>query len=140
MTKPNPITLLAIDHVVIRTKHVERLLSFYRDVIGCSLERRRDEIGLTQLRAGVSLIDLVDADGEIGRMGGGPPRDDARNMDHFCLQVEPWDAAAITAFLRAQGVAVGKVETRYGARGTGPSIYIKDPDGNVVELKGPPES
>ncbi len=91
-----------------------------------------------QLRAGSSLIDLVPVDGKLGRMGGAPPGVEGRNMDHFCLRVEPFDDAAIRAHLQAHGVAAGQVESRYGAEGEGPSIYLTDPEGNVVELKGPP--
>ena len=59
-------------------------------------------------------------------------------MDHICLRVDPFDGPAILAHLRANGLHPGPVESRYGAEGEGPSIYVEDPDGNVVELKGPP--
>ena len=140
MKSPKPISVRGIDHVVIRSQHIERMITFYRDVLGCNLERHIEELGLIQLRAGTALIDLIDTDGQLGRMGGDPPGEDARNMDHLCLQVEPWDVVAISAFLKEHNVEVGDVETRYGAQGFGPSIYFKDPDGNTVELKGPPNS
>jgi catechol 2,3-dioxygenase-like lactoylglutathione lyase family enzyme len=132
------ITVRGIDHVVIRTEAIATLLQFYRDVLGCRLERHAEELGLYQLRAGSALIDLVDVDGPLGRKGGGPPRSDGRNMDHLCLQVEPWDEVAIRAYLAKAGVAAPAAEKRYGAKGFGPSIYIEDPDGNAIELKGPP--
>jgi catechol 2,3-dioxygenase-like lactoylglutathione lyase family enzyme len=125
-----------IDHVVLRVADLDRALAFYRDVLGCAIERRQDEIGLVQLRAGRSLIDLVPLDGVLGRAGGAGPGAEGRNVDHFCLRVEPFDEAAIRAELRAHAVEAGPVATRFGAEGAGPSLYIHDPDGNVVELKG----
>ena len=58
-------------------------------------------------------------------------------MDHFALRIEPFDEAAIRAHLASHGIEAGKVATRYGAEGDGPSLYIDDPDGNTVEIKGP---
>jgi catechol 2,3-dioxygenase-like lactoylglutathione lyase family enzyme len=113
------------------------MLAFYRDVLGCALERRQDEIGLIQLRAGRALIDLVPIDGTLGRAGGAAPCKEGRNLDHFCLRVEPFDEAAIRRELEAHGIAAGPVASRYGAEGEGPSLYLEDPEGNVVELKGP---
>jgi glyoxylase I family protein len=127
-----------IDHIVLRVSDLRRMLHFYCEVLGCPEERRQDEIGLVQLRAGRSLIDLVTVTGKLGRMGGAAPAAEGRNMDHVCLHVEPFDAAAIGAHLAAHGVPPGAVESRYGAEGEGPSIYVTDPEGNVVELKGPP--
>jgi len=127
-----------IDHLVLRVIDTERMLGFYRDALGCSLERRQDAIGLIQLRAGRSLIDLVPVDSPLGRAGGAAPGAQGRNLDHFCLRVEPFDEAAIRAHLAAHGVSAGALESRYGAEGEGPSLYIADPEGNVVELKGPP--
>lgn len=126
-----------IDHLVLRVRDLGRMLAFYCEVIGCTVERRRDAIGLVQLRAGRSLIDLVPVDGPLGRQGGAAPGAQGRNMDHLCLRVEPFDANAIRAHLARCGLAPGEVATRYGAEGMGPSIYVTDPEGNVVELKGP---
>ncbi len=127
-----------IDHVVLRVADVERALRFYCDVLGCREERRVEEIGLIQLRAGASLIDIVGLDSELGRMGGAGPGTEGRNMDHFALRIEPFDEAALRAHLAAHGIEAGEVKKRYGAEGHGPSLYIADPDGNTVELKGPP--
>jgi catechol 2,3-dioxygenase-like lactoylglutathione lyase family enzyme len=134
----HPLNIRVIDHVVIRARNPEALMTFYGEVLGCPLEKEQTAIGLYQLRAGSSLIDIVAVDGELGRNFPRPPADDAPNMDHFCVQVEPWDADAILAHLRAHGVEAGDVVRRYGARGYGPSIYVTDPEGNTVELKGPP--
>jgi len=139
MREQNPINITALDHVVIRAVDIEAMLSFYCDVLGCRLERTLDQYGLYQLRAGASLIDLVDVDGPIGKEGGSRPLAEAANMDHFCLQVHPWNEEAILAHLQrysAGDAATLKVATRYGALGSGPSIYLSDPEGNRVELKG----
>lgn len=132
------VQLLGIDHVVLRARDAERMTRFYCDVLGCRVERTREELGLIQLRAGQSLIDLVSVDGELGRKGGAAPGTEARNMDHFCLRVEPFDQLALIAHLIRHGVVPGETKSRYGADGLGPSIYITDPEGNTVELKGPP--
>ena len=129
-----------IDHVVLRVIDLERSLRFYREVLGCTVEVRNDEIGLIQLRAGRSLIDLVPVEGRLGRMGGAPPGREGHNVDHFCLRIEPFDGPAILDDLARHGVEAGAIEMRNGAEGVGPSIYIKDPDGNTVELKGPPST
>jgi catechol 2,3-dioxygenase-like lactoylglutathione lyase family enzyme len=96
-----------------------------------------DDIGLIQLRAGRSLIDIVPVDSELGRKGGRAPAEQGRNLDHFCVRVDPFDETAIRDQLKTRGIDAGPTERRYGAEGTGPSIYITDPDGNTVELKGP---
>lgn len=127
-----------IDHLVLRVAGVERMIDFYGTVLGCTVERRQDDIGLVQLRAGLALIDLVDVGGKLGRMGGAAPGREGRNLDHLCLRIEPFDGDAIRAHLAAHGVEAGEIASRYGAEGEGPSIYVTDPEGNVVELKGPP--
>jgi catechol 2,3-dioxygenase-like lactoylglutathione lyase family enzyme len=127
-----------IDHLVLRVQDVDRMVRFYGEVLGCPVHRVDEKIGLVQLRAGRGLIDLVPVDSAIGRAGGAAPGREGRNLDHFCLRVEPWDADAIAAHLRAHGVEPGQVALRYGAEGQGPSLYLTDPEGNTVELKGPP--
>lgn len=128
-----------LDHIVLRIKSREQSLAFYCDQLGCQLERELGEIGLIQLRAGNCLIDLVPIEGELGNKGGKAPSAEGRNLDHFCLRIEPFDPQAIKEKLALAGIAVGEPARRYGAEGFGPSLYIEDPDGNVVELKGPPE-
>lgn len=132
------IRIRELDHIVLRVVDLDRMTRFYCDVLGCAIERRQDEIGLVQLRAGRSLVDLVPVDGQLGRLGGAAPGAQGRNVDHFCFRVEPFDAAAIRAALAAAGVEAGAVASRYGAEGEGPSIYLTDPEGNTIELKGPP--
>ena len=132
------IRIREIDHLVLRVVDLDQMLHFYCEVLGCTIERRQDSIGLVQLRAGRSLVDLVPIDGELGRAGGAAPGTEGRNLDHFCFRVEPFDEAGIRAVLEAHGIALGSTESRFGAEGEGPSIYVTDPEGNVVELKGPP--
>jgi catechol 2,3-dioxygenase-like lactoylglutathione lyase family enzyme len=133
-----PIRPREIDHLVLRVRDLEAMLAFYVQALGCTVERRRDDIGLVQLRAGRSLIDLVPVDGKLGRAGGAAPGPEGRNLDHLCLRVEPFDGEAILAFLTQSGARPGAIASRYGAEGEGPSIYVADPEGNTVELKGPP--
>ncbi len=128
-----------IDHLVLRVADLDSMLRFYCGVLGCVEERRLADLGLVQLRAGRSLIDLVPVSGELGAAGGAAPAREGRNVDHFCLRIEDFDEAALRAHLAAYGIAIPAVATRYGADGFGPSIYITDPEGNTVELKGPPE-
>ena len=133
-----PFTLRKLDHVVLRVQDLEKSLAFYQ--AACSavpLDKVQERVGLCQVRAGESLIDLVPLDGMLGKMGGAGPGAEARNVDHFAIQVTPFDEPAIRAHLAAHSVEITDSGMRYGAEGDGPSIYIKDPDGNTVELKGP---
>lgn len=133
------INIRDIDHVVIRARDPARLVQFYCDVLGCRVERDQDAIGLVQLRAGRSMIDIVGVDGALGRKGGAAPGSDGHNMDHLCVRVDPFDVDAIRAHLAAHDVGIDDSGRRYGAEGEGFSLYIRDPEGNVVELKGPPD-
>ncbi|MEJ2130672.1 MAG: VOC family protein [Gammaproteobacteria bacterium] len=132
--------ILGLDHVVVRANDIEKMVAFYRDVLGCPVERSLEDLGLWQLRAGSALIDLVDVKASLGRQGGPGPGPEGHNMDHFCLRIDDFDEAALRAHLERFGVEAGETGQRYGADGTGPSIYIRDPEGNTVELKGPPTS
>jgi catechol 2,3-dioxygenase-like lactoylglutathione lyase family enzyme len=128
-------SISGIDHIVLRVQDVARALEFYRDTLGCTVEREQRAQGLTQLRAGRSLIDLVAVNGPLGRR---ELRSAARgpNVEHFCLTIVPFDEAALRVHLAAHGIAAEESAVRYGAQGEGRSIYIEDPDGNRVELKG----
>ncbi len=134
-----PFKLRKIDHVVLRIRDLNASLKFYCDVLGCTIDKHQDAIGLMQVRAGDSLIYLVPLDGALGRKGGAAPAVEGRNVDHFAIQVTPFEEQSIRAHLSAHGVPVTEAGRRYGAEGEGPSIYIHDPDGNTVELKGPPD-
>jgi catechol 2,3-dioxygenase-like lactoylglutathione lyase family enzyme len=131
------IEIRGLDHVVLRVVDLERALRFYCGVLGCKEERRIDGIGLVQLRAGAALIDLVAVDSPLGRLGGPAPGPSGRNVDHIALQLARFDEGELRTHLAAHGVEPGEVGERYGALGMGPSMYVRDPDGNVVELKGP---
>jgi catechol 2,3-dioxygenase-like lactoylglutathione lyase family enzyme len=131
------IQILGLDHLVLRVRDARRMTRFYCDVLGCRVERVREELGMTHLRAGEAMIDIVAVDGELGRKGGAPAGTEGRNVDHFCLRVEPFDAAAIVSHLASHGVTASEIKSRFGAEGTGPSLYLTDPEGNLVELKGP---
>ena len=128
-----------IDHLVLRVVDAETMIAFYRDVLGCAVERRDDAVGLIQLRAGRSLIDLVPVAGALGAAGGAAPGRHGRNLDHFCLRVAGFDEGAIRRHLGAHGIEASPVAQRYGADGEGPSLYLSDPEGNVVELRGSAE-
>ena len=134
-----PFQVKQLDHIVLRVVDIEAMLAFYIEVLGCTLELTQGDFGLYQLRAGSGLIDLVTVDGKLGRMGGAAPEEEGRNVDHFCLAIDPFDVDVLSRYLRDRGVEPSEVATRYGAEGYGPSIYVRDPEGNVVELKGPPD-
>ena len=134
------ITLRGLDHVVLRVTDMERAKRFYCDVLGCSVAKERPDLGLIHLKAGRSMIDLSIVDGLRGKEGGAPPGKEGRNVDHFALQIENFDEAALRADLTKHGVEVELVGKRFGAEGTGMSLYLYDPDGNKVELKGPSEA
>ena len=125
------VRVAGLDHVVLRVASLDRAIEFYGTVLGCPIERTLEQPKLVQLRAGTSMIDLVP--GEPGE----PP---VRNMDHFAIRIERMDVEAVQAHLKRHGIDPGEVRRRYGAEGYGSSIYITDPDGNTVELKGPPET
>ncbi|MFT5209436.1 MAG: glyoxylase I family protein [Flavobacterium sp.] len=132
----NMFELSGIDHIVLRTSRIDEMLSFYREVLGCKLERETSpELGLTQLRAGEALIDLVAVDSQLGKIGGGPPSKMENNLDHFCLQVKPITEEMISTHLEKHGISSSEFAPRYGAEGMGNSTYFKDPDGNTVELR-----
>ena len=120
-----------LDHVVLRVADIDRAIAFYEEVLGLHVERRLAEIGLVQLRAGAAMIDLVPRTED---------EDEGRNMDHYAVRIEEMDVPALQAHLKRHGIDPGEVRRRYGAEGYGSSIYITDPDGNTVELKGPPET
>lgn len=123
-----PVRIVGIDHVVLLVRDMEAALRFYRDVLGCAVERTVQEIGLVQLRAGASLIDLVPAR---------PAAGSDRNLGHLALKLAEFDEVRLREHLLGHGVVPGEVALRYGAEGEGPSMYVADPDGNLVELKGP---
>jgi len=125
-----------IDHIVLRVRDLEPMIDFYCNVIGCSVEWRRPEIGLVHLRAGNAMIDLAAVDGPTGARGGPAPGLDGHNLDHVCLRLHDFEVDAVTKHLESHGVKLGKTSSRFGAEGRSVSIYLNDPEGNTVELKG----
>ena len=127
---------LAIDHIVLRTNRYEDLIDFYVDVLGCNIERKTaQEFGLTQLRAGNALIDIVDVTGKLGKKGGPAPTETGNNVDHFCIQIGPIKENELIDYLKSRGVECKEFKDRYGATGMGRSIYIEDLAGNNIELR-----
>ncbi len=135
MSSSNPIEIKALDHIVLRTSKLEAMLHFYRDIMGCAVEREITDLGLTQLRAGTALIDIITANSELGLLGGKAPQQNGRNIDHFCLQLTPFDESELIQYLHSHDIQTEDFAKRYGAQGFGRSLYINDPEGNVVELK-----
>jgi len=117
-----------IDHVVLRVRDLAGMVRFYEQALGFREERRIERLNLVQMRAGSSLLDLVRSEAQ------GPA---VPNMDHLCFRIEPFDRDAIVTRLAPFGISVGETVERYGAEGTGPSVYFHDPEGNQIELKGP---
>jgi catechol 2,3-dioxygenase-like lactoylglutathione lyase family enzyme len=131
------LAIKGIDHVVLRVRDLEAMRRFNCDVLGAVHVAYRPEFAMSHLRVGAAMIDLVAVDGPLGKRSGAAAGIEGRNMDHLCLKVEPFDQDAIVARLKAHGVEVGEVRRRFGAEGNGVSIYLGDPEGNTVELKGP---
>jgi glyoxylase I family protein len=132
-------TIREIDHVVIRCADLDNMVRFYGAALGCPIEKEQRDLGLVQLRAGRSLIDLLAVGAKIDRPDSGAPGA-GRNMDHLCVRVEPFDPAALRQHLTENGARIGEEASRYGAEGYGPSLYLFDPEGNLIELKGPPDA
>ncbi|MSO91180.1 MAG: VOC family protein [Acetobacteraceae bacterium] len=131
--------LLGLDHVVLRCRDLKTMAAFYCDVLGCTMDRWREDLGLVHLRAGNAFIDLVDTEKARARSGADEPAQaGAPNMDHFCLSVGKIDAAALSAYLAARGAQAAAPVMRYGATGERLSIYLSDPEGNSVELRAEP--
>ncbi|MDQ2779031.1 MAG: VOC family protein [Pseudomonadota bacterium] len=134
-----PFSVQRIDHVVFRVRDLSRSVGFYRDVLGCDVVRAREHLGLVHLRAGASMIDLVSVGGKLGARGRAAPTSQAKNVDHVCLRVEPFDESELISHLKRHALSpLGGAEINFGAEGDGLSLRFADPDGNVIELKGPP--
>jgi glyoxylase I family protein len=132
-----PFAIKKFDHLVLRTEDVEKSIEFYVDILGCSVDRRRPELGLYHLRCADFLIDLIDVNGSLGGNRPAVSQDMPRNLDHICLIIDPFDGAALTEFLKSKEITASTPEPRYGADGVAASLYFDDPDGNTIELKSP---
>ena len=131
-----PFKLEGIDHVVLLVRDMAEAQQFYETVIGCTVDRALPEYGMLQLRAGASLIDLVDIGSNEGEWGR-PEIEGGRNMDHVCISTGPCEEQAMRAHLAHHGIKIVEEGVRYGAQGDGMSFYICDPSGNQIELKSP---
>ena len=115
---------LGLDHVVLRVADQAASERFYTEVLGCTLDHVNERVRLVQLRFGEQLIDLL------------PGRRGPDGMDHFCLSIQCADLGKVASWLRERGVTLeGDVVQRRGAFGTGPSLYLRDPAGYLIELK-----
>src|SRR5699024_7064981 len=136
-----PFSVEHIDHVVLRVKDLDKSVAFYQTILGCAVVRVREDLGMVHLRAGTAMIDLVSVDGALGRKGGAAPGRSGQNVDHVCLRIEPFVESDIISHLAGHGLAPsGELQVNFGAEGEGPSLYISDPDGNGIELKGPADA
>jgi glyoxylase I family protein len=129
-----PFELRAIDHVVLIVDDLERAAKWYADVVGATEEHSLRQFGMVQLRAGASMIDLVDAASEKGEWAR-PKVDGGRNMDHLCLEIGPVTKAAMQAHLKKHELEIEEEGWRSGAKGQGYSWYIRDPWDHQIELK-----
>jgi glyoxylase I family protein len=129
-----PFELRAIDHVVLIVDHLEAAVKWYAEVVGAREEHSLRQFGMVQLRAGASMIDLVDAASEEGEWAR-PPVEGGRNLDHLCLEIGPITKKAMEAHLAKHSLEVEEEGLRMGAKGQGYSWYIRDPWDHQIELK-----
>ena len=143
-----PFAFRKLDHIVLRCRDAQKMLDFYVGVLGAEPDRIGRMSGcLSHLRIGASMIDLQAYDAPSWRKlhagGAGiaedaalPARDpEAGTLDHFAIVVEPYDPEPTRAYLAGKGYPVFSEGERYGADGNGYSMYLRDPEGNVIELK-----
>jgi catechol 2,3-dioxygenase-like lactoylglutathione lyase family enzyme len=129
-----PFAVRRLDHVVLLVDDMAAAQAFYGDLLGCRVEHELPEYGMAQLRAGASLIDLVDiSTGEASWAR--PDVAGGRNVDHVALDTGDWGEAAMRAWLAANNVTIEEEGIRTGAKGDDLSFYIRDPAGNQIELK-----
>ena len=117
-----------IDHIVLRTTKIEKMIDFYCNILNCTIERVQDQIGLTQLRAGDCIIDLLKVDNEVHQAH--------RNLGHFCLRINPFDGSSLQDYFKSKGIESLRYGQRYSAIGYTFSLYLLDPEDNEVELTG----
>ncbi|MBL4812473.1 MAG: VOC family protein [Rhodobacteraceae bacterium] len=133
-----PFTLAGLDHVVFLVDDMPVALKFYADVLGCVPGYSYPAMGMEQVWCGTALIVLWDTT-HPGAASAVPPVAGGRNVDHVCIATSPFEPAAMRAHLAAHGVEIEREATHGGARGMGFSVYIRDPFGNKLEVKGPAE-
>jgi glyoxylase I family protein len=133
-----PFSLVGIDHVVFLVDDMSRAMEFYAKVLGCVPGYSYPALGIEQVWCGAALIVLWDTT-HPGAAGASPAVPGGRNVDHLCIATSPFAPEAMRAHLAVHGVAILREATHGGARGMGHSLYIRDPFGNVLEIKGPAE-
>lgn len=133
-----PFSLVGIDHVVFIVDDMDAALDWYRRVLGCEIGYSYPALGMEQVWAGAALIVLWDIT-HPGGAGAVPPVAGGRNVDHVCIATSAFAPEAMRAHLAREGVEIEREAVHGGARGMGFSIYIRDPFGNKLEIKGPPE-
>lgn len=137
MTSTIPFSLVGLDHVVFLVDDMPKALKFYSDVLGCQPGYSYPALGMEQVWCGNSLIVLWDTT-HPGAASAVPPVAGGRNVDHVCINLSPVDQHALVAHLNAHQVKIDRIAFHGGARGMGNSVYVFDPFGNKLELKGPP--
>jgi glyoxylase I family protein len=137
--RPPPFVPEGIDHVLLLISGMETALKFYCDVLGLNIHNQIPQHAMVQLRAGGALIDLVDLESPQGNWARPTPAG-GRNLDHICIALAAHDETALRAHLAQHQVAIVEEGMHGGARGESLSIYIRDPAGNSIELKGPPSA
>ncbi|WP_368186469.1 VOC family protein [Aestuariibius sp. HNIBRBA575] len=133
-----PFSLTGIDHVVFLVDDLRRAVDWYRDVLGCPIGYSYPDLGMEQVWAGASLIVLWDTT-HPGGASAVPPVPGGRNVDHVCIATSAFDHDALRAHLAHHNVPIEREAMHGGARGMGHSFYIRDPFGNLLEIKGPGE-
>lgn len=131
------VKIRAIDHLVLRAIETERMLDFYHPVLGCEAIRADADQCLTEFGAGDGLIGLVPASARPVSGEGDAGAAARTRLEHFCLTLANWNETGLRQCLHALGVDTRDVGVRPGTREAVPSLYLNDPDGNTVELKGP---
>lgn len=129
---PQSMIVQGIDHVAINVRDMEAMTAFYSEILGCSVERRREAAGLVHLRAGNTLIDLIDSNGPLGRA---TPAGYRNRLNHLCLTASDFDAKLLRETFISKGVAVGAIKERYGSTGVSRTLYFRDPENNGLELR-----
>ncbi len=133
-----------IDHVVLWVESPKRALKFYVGVIGLASVRQQDfeegKASFPSVRLNeTTLLDLMDRNNisAVRDITGGGDEVGGAPMNHICLSMSAAEFASLTARLREHGVEVKSGgENAFGAQGiAGQSVYIRDPDGNVLELR-----
>ena len=132
-----PFSLEGIDHILLLVDNMATARAFYETVLGCRFEEALPQYGMAMLRAGAALINLVDISTPAGAWAL-PGVAGGRNLDHFCIALGSHDEAALRRHLAAHGTEIVEESFHAGARGESLSLYVRDPSGNVIELKGPP--